>query len=106
MTTVPLLDAERLTVRRADHLGQLRAGENHDRGPHAQVLGDGALERRGDPRGVGFLAGEDHVAALNVGRHLGVALLRPPTLIPSSRATWVGMPSSCPWLDGLALLWH
>jgi hypothetical protein len=37
------------------------------------VLGDGALERRGDRRGVGFLAGEDHVAALNVGRHLGVA---------------------------------
>ncbi|HEV2927808.1 MAG TPA: hypothetical protein VGW74_03875, partial [Propionibacteriaceae bacterium] len=53
------------------HLGQLRAGKNDDLGLHAQVLGDGALERRGDRRGVGFLAGEDHVAALNVGRHLG-----------------------------------
>jgi hypothetical protein len=48
-------------------------GKNDDLGLHAQVLGDGALERRGDRRGVGFLAGEDHVAALNVGRHLGVA---------------------------------
>jgi hypothetical protein len=52
---------------------QLCASEDYDRGPHAQVLGDGALERRRDRRGIGLLAGEDHVAALDVGRYVGVA---------------------------------
>jgi hypothetical protein len=55
------------------HPRQLCAGEDHDLGPHAQVFGDRALERRRDHRGIGFLAGEDHVAALDIGRYVGVA---------------------------------
>jgi hypothetical protein len=98
---------------------QLRAGENHDPGPHAQVHGDGPLERRGDPRGVGLLAGEAHVAALNVGRHLGVAHAKhnlaqrrhgdrvaAADVDPAQQGDMGRHAVIVPSLDGLASRWH
>jgi hypothetical protein len=44
--------------------------------------------------------------AVALDRSALATLLRPPTLIPRSRATWVGMPALCHVLCQMAPIWH
>ena len=93
---------------RLDHGGQLPRRADHDIDGQPEFARDGCLDLWARARPTSVPCCQDDVAALDVGRDLGVAqrleqraqlghrdLLLPPTFTARSRATKVVTPSSC-----------